>query len=92
MSIFLTEREVFEIYLIKLPFDKRDRLMLQLSFQFVTSLKVKAYFMEASMNVLGPLRGSFIMKKLYLGEASYLKNGKILDFFQNRGVKNNKNV
>ena len=48
---------------------KRVTLELQLSFQFVVSVKVKAYFLEAPMNVSGvaqgQMEGSFIMKKSY---------------------------
>ena len=48
---------------------KRFTLELQLSFQFVPPVKVKAYFLEAPMSVSGVAQGqmvgSFIMKKLY---------------------------
>ena len=46
---------------------KRFTLELQLSFQFVPPVKVKAYFLEAPMSVSGVAQGqmvgSFIMKK-----------------------------
>ena len=50
-------------------FAKRVTLELQVSFQFVASVKVKAYFLEAPMNVSGEVQGqmggSFIIKKFY---------------------------
>ena len=50
-------------------FGQRVILELQLSFQFVASVKVKAYFLEAPMYVSGVTQGqmvgSFIMKKFY---------------------------
>ena len=48
---------------------KRFTLVLQLSFQFVPPVKVKAYFLEAPMSVSGVAQvqmvGSLIMKKYY---------------------------
>ena len=39
---------------------KRVTLELQLSFQFVASVKVKAYFLEAPINVSGAAQGQMV--------------------------------
>ena len=60
---------------------KRATLELQLLFQFVASVNVKAYFLEVPMNVSGVVQGqmvgSYIRKKLYPLHFSLTAMGKL---------------